>query len=217
MLPATSAPHPSHPLSQMAVNGFCVLDNFICPDTILCLAAETSALSTNNQMQAAKTGRLAASVNLKLRGDNIHWLDEKLASVAQLTYFKKMEGLRCELNQQLYLGLHSLECHLAIYPIGSAYPKHLDRFQLHDDSHLAQRQISCILYLNQDWLAEDGGYLRLHLNDDRETRLNIAHLDIAPIAGRLIVFLSDTFYHEVLPTHRARMSLTAWFLNRPTH
>ena len=201
----------------MAENGFCVLDNFINPDTILCLAAEIRALSENDQMQAARTGRLAAAVNLKLRGDSIHWLDENHASVAQLTYFKEMESLRCQLNQQLYLGLNSLECHLALYPIGSAYPKHLDRFQLHDDSHLAQRQISCILYLNQDWLAEDGGYLRLHINDDGKTKLNIAHLDIAPIAGRLIVFLSDTFYHEVLPTHRARMSLTAWFLNRQTH
>jgi SM-20-related protein len=217
MLTAIPTLHPSHPLSQMAENGFCVLDNFISPDTILCLAAEISALSENDQMQAARTGRLAATVNLKLRGDNIHWLDENHASVAQLTYFKEMESLRCQLNQQLYLGLHSLECHLALYPIGSAYPKHLDRFQLHDDSHLAQRQISCILYLNQDWLAEDGGYLRLHLNDDGETKLNMAHLDIAPIAGRLIVFLSDSFYHEVLPTHRARMSLTAWFLNRQTH
>ncbi len=201
----------------MAENGFCVLDNFISPDTVLCLAAEISALNSDDKMQAARTGRLAATVNLKLRGDSIHWLDENHASLAQLTYFKEMEGLRCQLNQQLYLGLHSLECHLALYPIGSAYPKHLDRFQLHDDSHLAQRQISCILYLNQDWLAEDGGYLRLHLNDDGVTKLNIAHLDIAPIAGRLIVFLSDSFYHEVLPTHRARMSLTAWFLNRQTH
>ncbi|MCF8192923.1 MAG: 2OG-Fe(II) oxygenase [Candidatus Methylopumilus sp.] len=217
MLTATPTPHPSHPLSQMAENGFCVLDNFISPDTVLCLAAEISALNSDDKMQAARTGRLAATVNLKLRGVSIHWLDENHASLAQLTYFKKMEGLRCQLNQQLYLGLHSLECHLALYPIGSAYPKHLDRFQLHDDSHLAQRQISCILYLNQDWLAEDGGYLRLHLNDDGVTRLNIAHLDIAPIAGRLIVFLSDSFYHEVLPTHRARMSLTAWFLNRQAH
>ena len=217
MFTATPTPHPSHPLSHMAENGFCVLDNFISPDTVLCLAAEISALNSDDKMQAARTGRLAATVNLKLRGDSIHWLDENHASLAQLTYFKKMEDLRCQLNQQLYLGLHSLECHLALYPIGSAYPKHLDRFQLHDDSHLAQRQISCILYLNQDWLAEDGGYLRLHLNDDGVTMLNIAHLDIAPIAGRLIVFLSDSFYHEVLPTHRARMSLTAWFLNRQTH
>ena len=217
MLTVTPTPQPSHPLSQMAENGFCVLDNFISPDTVLCLAAEISALNSDDKMQAARTGRLAATVNLKLRGDSIHWLDENHASLAQLTYFKKMEDLRCQLNQQLYLGLHSLECHLALYPIGSAYPKHLDRFQLHDDSHLAQRQISCILYLNQDWLAEDGGYLRLHLNDDGETKLNMAHLDIAPIAGRLIVFLSDSFYHEVLPTHRARMSLTAWFLNRQTH
>ena len=148
MLTTNPTPHPSHPLSQMAENGFCVLDNFISPDTILCLAAEISALSDNDQMQAARTGRLASTVNLKLRGDSIHWLDENHASLAQMTYFKEMEGLRCQLNQQLYLGLHSLECHLALYPIGSAYPKHLDRFQLHDDTHLAQRQISCILYLN---------------------------------------------------------------------
>jgi SM-20-related protein len=39
-------------------------------------------------------------------------------------------------------------------------------------------------------------------------------LDISPIGGRLVMFLSDTFYHEVLPTSKDRMSLTGWFLTR---
>ncbi|MBZ4201118.1 MAG: 2OG-Fe(II) oxygenase [Methylotenera sp.] len=210
-------PAHAHPLSQILENGYCVLDNFISPAAVLALAAEIDHLNQGDIMQAAKTGRASTKLQVSLRGDSIHWLDETHASEAQLAYFNQMEGLRCQLNQQLYLGLHSLECHLALYPIGSAYPKHLDRFQINGDSHLAQRQISCILYLNQDWLAQDGGYLRLHLNADGIAKLGVAHLDIAPIAGRLLVFLSDSFYHEVLPTHRARMSLTAWFLNRQSH
>lgn len=65
----------------MAENGFCVLDNFISPDTVLCLAAEISALNSDDKMQAARTGRLAATVNLKLRGDSIHWLDETMPAL----------------------------------------------------------------------------------------------------------------------------------------
>jgi SM-20-related protein len=156
-------------------------------------------------------------VNTKFRGDSIYWINEAESSPAQQIYLDEMERLRKELNRHLYLGLDALESHLALYPIGAGYQKHLDRFKANDSSQLPQRQISCILYLNKDWLEEDGGYLRLYLNADDATDGIVAtapSLDIAPIAGRLVMFLSGTFYHEVLPANRARMSLTGWFLNR---
>jgi SM-20-related protein len=203
-------------LSEISEHGFSIMDNFISPANILALADEINTLNANSHMQIANTGRSPISINTQLRGDSIYWLNEVEASPAQQAYFKKMEDLRCGLNQHLYLGLFSLESHLALYPIGAGYQKHLDCFQFKDGEQLPKRQISCILYLNQDWLAEDGGYLRLHLNAYERARLNLkeSYLDIAPISGRLVLFLSDTFYHEVLATTRIRKSLTSWFLTR---
>ena len=203
-------------LSQITEHGFCVMDNFISPTNILALAAEINLLNATSQMQIANTGRVPSDTNSNLRGDSICWLNEAEASPAQQAYFDKMEDLRCGLNQHLYLGLSTLESHLALYPIGSGYQKHLDRFQVKSDEQFPQRQISCILYLNQDWLAEDGGCLRLYLNADTNVALNVEsnYLDIAPIGGRLVMFLSGTFYHEVLAATRIRKSLTAWFLTR---
>lgn len=167
-------------------------------------------------MHEAGTGQTQVTLNKQLRGDSIYWLDEVDATDAQLTYFIKMEALRLALNQYLYLGLFALESHMAFYPIGASYKKHLDRFQAKQNSRVvdqAVRQISCILYLNQDWLEDDGGHLRLYLNQHTEMTTT-SHLDISPIGGRLVMFLSDTFYHEVLPATKDRISLTAWFLTR---
>jgi SM-20-related protein len=204
-------------LDQISDRGFCVMDNFLSPSVIDTLASEVLVLQDSALLHAANTGRAQTTVNTKFRGDSIYWINEAESSPAQQIYLDEMERLRKELNRHLYLGLDALESHLALYPIGAGYQKHLDRFKANDSSQLPQRQISCILYLNKDWLEEDGGYLRLYLNADDATDGIVAtapSLDIAPIAGRLVMFLSGTFYHEVLPANRARMSLTGWFLNR---
>ena len=186
-------------LDQITNHGYCVMDNFLSPSVIDTLASEVLVLQDSALLHAANTGRAQTTVNTKLRGDSIFWLNEADASPAQRTYFDEMERLRSGLNQHLYLGLDVLESHLALYPIGAGYQKHLDRFKANDNSQLPQRQISCILYLNKDWLEEDGGYLRLYLNADDATDGIVdtaSSLDIAPIAGRLVMFLSDTFYHR---------------------
>jgi len=38
-----------------------------------------------------------------------------------------------------------------------------------------------------------------------------AHLDIYPRDGRLVLFLSADFEHEVLPAARERLSVAGWF------
>jgi SM-20-related protein len=202
-------------LSKITEHGFCVMDNFLPQTTVVALAHEISTLNDAARMHEAGTGQTLVTMNKQLRGDSIYWLNEANASVAQKTYLKQMEILRLALNQYLYLGLFALESHLALYPIGASYKKHIDRFKTNNTRTIDQavRQISCILYLNKDWHVEDGGYLRLYLNQECETT-DTLHLDIAPIGGRLVMFLSDTFHHEVLPATRSRISLTGWFLTR---
>ena len=111
------------------------------------------------------------------------------------------------MNQHFYMGLASLETHLAIYPVGAVYQKHLDQFNAGQAQQLNTRKLSSILYLNQEWQDSDGGELRLYVNEDE-------WLDILPAGGRLVLFLSAQFWHEVLPAKRERLSLTGWFRTR---
>jgi len=67
--------------------------------------------------------------------------------------------------------------------------------------------------LNHEWQDEDGGKLRLYLNETDEFNQEKS-IDVSPLAGRAVVFLSDTFYHEVLPATKERLSLTGWFFTR---
>ncbi len=221
MLPSYFALNLEQQLSKITEHGFCVMDNFITNTTAMALSNEINLLYETANMHEAGTGQALISINKHLRGDSIYWLDEADASIAQQVYFGQMEALRLGLNQHLYLGLCSLESHLALYPIGAGYKKHIDRFKSANNSQkidTAIRQISCILYLNQDWLEADGGHLRLYINALEATAESPAKaalaINISPLSGRLVMFLSDTFYHEVLPAIRDRKSLTGWFLTR---
>ena len=199
-------------ITHIAEQGFCVMDQFLDDAIIIQLACETDDLKQAANMKEAGIGREHAALNKSIRSDSIYWLDESAASPAQQAYFQQMEHLRLRLNQHLYLGVFGLESHLATYPAGGFYKRHLDCFAS-QDSGKPQRKISCIVYLNQDWKAEDGGQLRLYLNEPDASHQE-KHIDIQPVAGRAVVFLSDTYYHEVLPARRERKSLTGWFFNR---
>lgn len=203
-------------VDQIANHGFCVIDNFLDDAVIRTLAKETESLKLADAMTEAGVGREHLAINKAIRGDSIYWLNEDNATVAQQSYFQQMEHLRSSLNQHLYLGLFGLESHLAIYPAGTFYKKHLDCFSSNDPNdsqRQSQRKISCIVYLNQNWKNEDGGQLRLYLNQTDASN-HEKSIDICPIAGRAVIFLSDTFYHEVLPASRERISLTGWFFTR---
>lgn len=138
-------------------------------------------------------------VNRFVRSDKICWLrGESDASSAFLTW---MEQLRQQLNQRLFLGLFDFECHYASYPVGAFYKKHLDAFK-----GQSNRVLSTVFYLNPSWTSADGGELVL-FDEAGEQVLE----SVAPAYGKLVIFLSEIFPHEVLPTHRPRHSIAGWF------
>jgi len=84
--------------------------------------------------------------------------------------------------------------------VGAFYKKHKDAFKSDD-----ARRISVILYLNKNWEKENGGELKLYLENSEET--------IEPISGRLVVFESH-LEHEVLESKTDRYSITGWLKSK---
>jgi SM-20-related protein len=189
----------------LAERGFAIVPDWLPPDQVAALAEEAQALSAGGRFKHAGVGRGAGhAVRREIRGDSILWLDEQAPTAAQAAYWAAIEALRAALNRELYLGLASFEAHYAIYPPGTHYQKHVDRF-----SDADERVISCSLYLNREWREQHGGQLRLHLADGHPD----GYIDVLPTAGTCVLFRSDTFLHEVLPATRTRLSV---FRRRPS-
>ena len=192
-------------LSELADNlaekGWAVTDDYFAVDFLQQLLKEEVLLFKSDQFKEAGIGKgIEHKVVSEIRSDYVHWLDEQNLSYLQKQFLEQMEELKQFLNREFFLGLKEMEFHFAVYPKGSFYKKHLDRFQR--DSG---RTISCVLYLNQDWTENDGGQLRIYNNE--------IFKDVAPVFGRFVCFKSDEIEHEVLPTKRERYSITGWMKN----
>jgi SM-20-related protein len=115
-----------------------------------------------------------------------------------------MEKLRNGLNKALYLGLFDYECHYAIYGEGSGYAKHSDVL-----SGKKNRILSTVFYLNENWQTGDGGELVLF-----EPTGGTVITTVEPTFGKMIIFLSESFPHEVLVSQTERRSIAGWFRTR---
>jgi SM-20-related protein len=189
--------------AAIADEGLCVVPDFLSECAIAALAADARRRDDAGLLRAAGVGRGAQRIErMQTRGDRIAWIDDADPTPAWQDARAALESLRCALNASLFMGLVDFEAHYALYPAGAIYARHRDRFR-DDDA----RVISCVLYLNECWQPGDGGALRIHLAGG-------AWRDVLPVAGTLVVFLSEAFVHEVLPAKRDRVALTGWFRRR---
>ncbi|MFW5910975.1 MAG: 2OG-Fe(II) oxygenase, partial [Thiohalospira sp.] len=77
-----------------------------------------------------------------IRGDRVLWLD-RVPDLPSVRLFQALlEDLRVAVNRRLFLGLEDYEGHFALYPPGSAYRRHYDRF-----ADGGRRTLTAILYL----------------------------------------------------------------------
>jgi SM-20-related protein len=192
--------------ASISAEGWLALPDFIEPETIAALREECRQLAATGTFRAAAVGKNADHrIRPDIRSDEILWLEAAQRIEGRQRCLDRFEQLRLALNRQLQLGLFEFECHYARYAPGAFYRKHFDRFR--GD---ARRILSSVLYLNNDWTDGDGGVLRLYLDG----RNNAGHVDVHPIGGTLVLFLSERFAHEVMPARRERLSLTGWFRAR---
>jgi len=186
-------------ISSILENNYAIIDDFLPKKDIHDLKNQLIAQFENHEFKQAGIGKgTFHSNNLKIRGDNIHWIENSTHQVSEKKYIKTLFSLISYLNKTCYTGLNDLEVHYAYYPTGTFYKKHIDSF-VNDNS----RKFSVILYLNDHWKEEDAGELVLYLQDNKIIK-------IQPLAGRLVCFPSHEIPHEVTPTNNPRLSITGW-------
>jgi SM-20-related protein len=155
---------------------------------------------SSTRFHAAQVGRGVAKKQIgSIRGDVIDWLDAD--NITDSAYLACMEELRLGLNEALFLGLFDYESHYAIYGKGDGYAKHSDVLQ-----GKKNRILTTVLYLNEDWHACDGGELVVF-----EATGKTVVATVNPTFGTMIIFLSESFPHEVLISHATRRSIAGWF------
>lgn len=180
-----------------------ILDQFLSPAEWTAILKAFDHHAKQDDFRPAGIGNTYLYTRDKeVRSDRIMWLSSQPERDALAAFDAKIRDLMSRLNALLFLSLRDVEMHLAEYPPGAFYEKHVDQFKKN-----GHRILSFACYLNPDWQEGDGGELRVYKGKD--------YFDYAPLAGRMALFRSDTLAHEVLPAKVQRRSITGWMLNKP--
>lgn len=175
-----------------------IAENFLSVPLAAHLKDNLIGLFENKKLLNAGVGNDTVINQDKLiRSDVIYWLDRKHNNQHENDFFDLMDKFVVYLNRTCYTGITGYEFHYTLYESGTFYKKHIDQFQSN-----GSRQYSMIMYLNSDWKVEDGGELRIYHADEEQ--------DISPDNGKSVFFKSSDLAHEVLLTHKQRMSITGW-------
>ena len=185
-------------INSFVDNNVGIADNFLSESLSNSLQQNIQQLQQQGQMKYAGIGNDAiADATQQMRGDKIYWMDKKNNNVYEEEFLNRVEEFISHLNRTCYTGINDYEFHYAVYGQGSAYKKHKDQFKTDNN-----RKFSLICYLNDDWVAADGGQLVVYQNGEAQT--------ISPNAQKAVFFKSDEMEHEVLLANKPRMSITGW-------
>ncbi|WP_258807558.1 2OG-Fe(II) oxygenase [Pseudidiomarina sp. CB1] len=185
-------------IDRLAEQGYVIVSNFLPRSQCLELFQYAQQLPQQAWQQAGIGRADNYTTNTAVRQDKIRWLTTQ--QPLENAYLTMMDQLRAQLNRELFMGLFDYECHLAHYPPGAFYRKHLDAFK-----GRSNRILTTVFYLNPEWHDADGGQLVIYGDEGQVLET------VLPEAGKLVVFLSDVFIHEVLKGARDRFSITGWY------
>lgn len=190
-------------MDHLADHDYVIVDNFISDEDFILIREYFNKMEEADLLKKAGIGAYnEQQIISEVRGDYIYWLDAQKDSELS-PFFEMIDELSQKLKRYCFISLSGSEFHLAHYPAGSRYEKHLDHF-----SEQSNRQITVLIYLNDKWEKSHGGELKVYSED--------GDFLVEPIAKRLLIFKSDCVEHEVLLTHKDRYSLSGWLLHKPT-
>ena len=186
-------------IEQLCQSNFAMIEQFLESKLYQQLKLTAYEKFCQEEYRPAKIGSNHQNhLNQAIRGDQILWLEKESNNKAINSFLQGMQEIITLINQQLFLGLNEFESHFAIYPPGAFYKKHVDQFNNTQD-----RRVSCVYYLNDDWLPDDGGELILYTPDDKILS------SVLPQGNQLLCFMSH-LPHEVKITQRHRYSIAGW-------
>jgi SM-20-related protein len=186
----------------LASDGISVVDDFLSKEEVISITSTDEFKNGLLRFKKAGIGKSQEKqINESIRGDYIQWIDHAKTAPEIRLYLQRLSQFMIFVNQSLFLSLKDFEVHMTIYPTGSFYKRHLDQFKKED-----HRKLSVICYLNENWMEDEGGQLRVYFPTGMK--------DFFPVGGRLVCFRSDLLEHEVLPATRNRLSLTGWLLDK---
>ena len=175
-----------------------IVEHFVSQELAQHLVKRLLELKEQNLLKEAGIGNAAKlTKNTEIRSDAIYWLDRANNNEHENAFLDQIDAFVTYLNRSCYTGITGYEFHFALFDKGSFYRKHLDQFQ--DNS---SRQFSMITYLNENWQPEDGGELCIYDGDETQK--------IAPTNRKTVFFKSNELVHEVLESHKPRLSVTGW-------
>jgi len=183
-------------IDALVKDGYIIIQDAL--DENLACGLKEYAQNKKDFQRAGISGSNDLHLDSQRRRDKIHWLNED--SAFQSDFLAFTNGLKEQINRELYMGITYYESHFAIYDEGDFYETHLDSFK-----NSKNRVVTTVYYLNDDWSENDGGELVIY--DENNNFLT----KVIPHANTLIVFLSDKFPHEVLPAKKRRFSIAGWF------
>lgn len=198
-LPMLSEQQLTDIVEALTEQGYVLLHQFLPQSLAQSLLCEIYSFSEQAFKPAAIGRDNLQQLNETIRSNTLHWLSGN--TVVQQHYLGVMEQLRIAVNRRLFMGLFDFECHYSHYAPGDFYKMHLDAFK-----GASNRVLSTVLYLNPDWQAQHEGELLLYSEDQSQLLLTVQ-----PKFNDCVLFLSDTFPHEVKVTHSDRYSIAGWF------
>lgn len=189
-------------MDELSQNDFVVIDDFLNQTQFTTIRA--FFLSHLDAFSKAGIGALGDNmIRRDIRGDFTYWLDRNRDTELS-DHWELVDETIHIFNRYCFLGLSGYEFHLAHYPTGGHYDKHLDQFNNRNN-----RLISVVIYLNIGWQKGDGGELEIFQKDNTS-------ILVEPIGARCVMFKSAEVPHAVLASNKPRYSLTGWLLNQPS-
>ena len=200
--PSAAAAFSAAQAKELLETGLCVIDGALSADEVGAAREELQRMHT-----AGELGSVELQKQSNVRNDLVGWLETSVlaAKPALAPVVALLRGIPAEVERHAGWRLSVPPLVQAALYDGSAgspsfYHRHLDC----GDPSANPRRLTAILYLNPHWdTCAHGGALRAYLR-------NGSVRDIAPEAGRLLLFNSCEVPHEVLPAFASRMAITLW-------
>jgi Rps23 Pro-64 3,4-dihydroxylase Tpa1-like proline 4-hydroxylase len=195
-------------------NGFVVIDNLFNVSKCLQFKKEIDLAGSQNRLFPNATHLIfnQTSINGEVTKKPV-FITKK--NISEVDFIEKPSAIDYPLFQSIYQDNSLLDNLATFFPEmqlkcqsikGQKNEGHGGCFPIHSDSDafLDSRQITCILYLNENWKPNDGGEIRLY-------PFPFSSVDIEPLGGRAVFFSSTNMLHRVLPSLTPRYCFTIWF------